>query len=98
MWLFAQEDRVSAQDLLQGLVLMSSGHIYNWLRGEGVDLSQVKFDPTAPTGIYFVQRGFPFRGEARSFIIGKGLLQANSTRKILILSTLQMRRSSTLQA
>jgi len=34
-------------------------YLYNWLRGEGVDVSQIKFDPEAPTGIYFIQRGFP---------------------------------------
>jgi len=33
--------------------------LYNWLRGEGVDVSQIKFDPEAFTGIYFIQRGFP---------------------------------------
>ena len=32
---------------------------YNWLRREGVDVSQIKFDPEAFTGIYFIQRGFP---------------------------------------
>jgi len=39
-------------------------HLYNWLRGEGVDVSQIKFDPAAPTGIYFVQRGFPIPGRS----------------------------------
>jgi len=33
--------------------------IVSWLRGEGVDVSQVKMDRSAQTGIYFVQRGFP---------------------------------------
>ncbi|WP_069807976.1 bifunctional 2-dehydro-3-deoxygluconokinase/2-dehydro-3-deoxygalactonokinase [Vulcanisaeta thermophila] len=36
--------------------------IYNWLRGEGVDVSRIKFDPERPTGIYFVQRGYPLPG------------------------------------
>ncbi len=36
--------------------------IYNWLRGEGVDVSHVKFDPERPTGIYFVQRNYPIPG------------------------------------
>lgn len=31
-------------------------YIYNFLRGEGVDVSQVKFDPAAPTGIFFKER------------------------------------------
>lgn len=33
--------------------------IMSWLRGEGVDTSWLKFDVEAPTGIYFVQRGYP---------------------------------------
>jgi 2-dehydro-3-deoxygluconokinase/2-dehydro-3-deoxygalactonokinase len=33
--------------------------IKSWLRGEGVDTRWVKTDPDAPTGIYFVQRGYP---------------------------------------
>ena len=36
--------------------------IYNWLRGESVDVSHVKFDPERPTGIYFVQRNYPIPG------------------------------------
>ncbi|MCK9221486.1 MAG: sugar kinase [Limnochordia bacterium] len=36
------------------------GHyIVNTLRGEGVDVSQVVFDPTRPTGIYFKERRLP---------------------------------------
>lgn len=34
------------------------------LRGEGVDVSRVKVDPEAPTGIYFVQRHFPVPGQS----------------------------------
>lgn len=41
--------------------------IVNWLRGEGVDVSQIKVDPEAPTGIYFVQRGFPIPSKSRMF-------------------------------
>lgn len=33
--------------------------ILNTLRGEGVDVSMVKVDKDAPTGIYFIQRGYP---------------------------------------
>jgi 2-dehydro-3-deoxygluconokinase/2-dehydro-3-deoxygalactonokinase len=33
--------------------------IENWLRGEGVDTTWLRRDPEAPTGIYFVQRGYP---------------------------------------
>ncbi|MGC8544016.1 MAG: bifunctional 2-dehydro-3-deoxygluconokinase/2-dehydro-3-deoxygalactonokinase [Vulcanisaeta sp.] len=36
--------------------------IYNWLRGEGVDVSHIRFDPERPTGIYFVQRNYPIPG------------------------------------
>jgi len=34
------------------------------LRGEGVDVSRVKVDPEAPTGIYIVQRHFPVPGQS----------------------------------
>ncbi|MEM3715804.1 MAG: sugar kinase [Candidatus Bathyarchaeia archaeon] len=34
-------------------------YILSVLRGEGVDTSRVKVDDEAPTGIYFVQRGYP---------------------------------------
>lgn len=46
--------------------------IINWVRGEGVDVSQVVVDPEAPTGIYFVQRGFPIPGKSRMFYYRKG--------------------------
>ncbi|WP_291767105.1 bifunctional 2-dehydro-3-deoxygluconokinase/2-dehydro-3-deoxygalactonokinase [Caldivirga sp. UBA161] len=36
--------------------------IYEWLRGQGVDVSRIKFDPERPTGIYFVQRSYPVPG------------------------------------
>lgn len=45
--------------------------IYNWLRGEGVDVSQIKFDE-APTGIYFVQRGFPIPNKSSVIYYRKG--------------------------
>jgi len=47
-------------------------YLYNWLRGEGVDVSQVKFDPAAPTGIYFIQRGFPVPGRSSTIYYRKG--------------------------
>ncbi|MEM2824765.1 MAG: sugar kinase [Candidatus Bathyarchaeia archaeon] len=34
-------------------------YILSVLRGEGVDTSRVKVDDEAPTGIYFIQRGYP---------------------------------------
>ncbi|WP_188602359.1 bifunctional 2-dehydro-3-deoxygluconokinase/2-dehydro-3-deoxygalactonokinase [Vulcanisaeta souniana] len=36
--------------------------IYDWLRGEGVDVGHIRFDPERPTGIYFVQRNYPIPG------------------------------------
>lgn len=38
--------------------------IHGFLRGEGVDVSHVVFDPEAPTGLYFVQRGYPMPGKS----------------------------------
>jgi len=34
-------------------------YVLNFLRGEGVDVSRVVVDKEAPTGIYFIQRGYP---------------------------------------
>ncbi|HUS77299.1 MAG TPA: sugar kinase [Patescibacteria group bacterium] len=38
--------------------------IHNFLKGEGVDVSRVRFDPDAPTGLYFVQRDYPLPGKS----------------------------------
>ncbi len=46
--------------------------ILNWVRGEGVDTSQIRVDTDAPTGIYFVQRGFPIPSESKMFYYRKG--------------------------
>jgi len=46
--------------------------IINWVRGEGVDISQIRVDPEAPTGIYFVQRGFPIPSKSRMIYYRKG--------------------------
>jgi 2-dehydro-3-deoxygluconokinase/2-dehydro-3-deoxygalactonokinase len=46
--------------------------ILNWVRGEGVDTSQIRVDTKAPTGIYFVQRGFPIPSESKMFYYRKG--------------------------
>ncbi|BAJ50423.1 2-dehydro-3-deoxygluconokinase [Candidatus Caldarchaeum subterraneum] len=46
--------------------------IINWVRGEGVDISHVKIDPEAPTGIYFVQRGFPIPARSKMFYYRTG--------------------------
>jgi len=57
-------------------------YLYNWLRGEGVDVSQIKFDPTAPPGFTLFKGASQSREGARSFIIEEDLLRANSVRKI----------------
>ena len=46
--------------------------IYNWLRGEGVDVSHIKFDSDRPTGIYFVQRNYPIPGVSDVLYYRKG--------------------------
>lgn len=37
------------------------------LRAEGIDVSRVSVDPEAPTGVYFVQRGYPVQGKTLVF-------------------------------
>lgn len=46
--------------------------VVNFLRGEGVDVSRVKIDDSAPTGIYFIQRHFPVPGESTVFYYRHG--------------------------
>lgn len=46
--------------------------IINFLRGEGIDVSQIKVDSTAPTGIYFIQRHFPVPGKSTTFYYRHG--------------------------
>ncbi len=46
--------------------------ILNFLRGEGVDVSRVKVDGTAPTGIYFIQRHYPVPGKSTVFYYRHG--------------------------
>lgn len=36
------------------------------LRGEGVDVSQIRVDKHGFTGVYFIQRGFSSSGEKQS--------------------------------
>ncbi|TRO49033.1 sugar kinase [Candidatus Bathyarchaeota archaeon] len=49
------------------------GHyIHNFLRGEGVDVSRVTFDPDAPTGLYFVQRDYPMPGKSVVYYYRRG--------------------------
>jgi 2-dehydro-3-deoxygluconokinase len=47
-------------------------YIYNFLRGEGVDVSQVRFDSEAPTGLYFVQRDYPIPGKSVVYYYRRG--------------------------
>ncbi len=42
------------------------------LRGEGVDTSQIEVDKSAPTGVYFIQRGYPRLGKSIMFYYRKG--------------------------
>jgi len=39
------------------------------LRGEGVDVSQIRVDKHGFTGVYFIQRGFPSSGEKQSLLL-----------------------------
>jgi sugar/nucleoside kinase (ribokinase family) len=42
------------------------------LRGEGVDVSQIRTDKQGFTGVYFVQRDFPVPGRSKVFYYRKG--------------------------
>ncbi|AWR95656.1 bifunctional 2-dehydro-3-deoxygluconokinase/2-dehydro-3-deoxygalactonokinase [Acidianus brierleyi] len=42
-----------------------------WLRGKGVDVSHIKFDP-APTGIFFIQRHYPVPHKSNFIYYRKG--------------------------
>lgn len=46
-------------------------YILSVLRGEGVDTSRIKIDD-APTGIYFIQRGYPIPGKSMVFYYRRG--------------------------
>jgi sugar/nucleoside kinase (ribokinase family) len=46
--------------------------IYTTLRGEGIDVSRVKFDDEAPTGIYFAQRHYPVPGRSTVIYYRRG--------------------------
>ena len=51
--------------------------VINFLRGEGVDVSQVKVDKTSPTGVYFIQRHFPVPGKSTVFYYRHGSAASN---------------------
>ncbi|MFP3197788.1 MAG: bifunctional 2-dehydro-3-deoxygluconokinase/2-dehydro-3-deoxygalactonokinase [Sulfolobaceae archaeon] len=43
-----------------------------WLRGKGVDVSQIKIDDSSPTGIFFIQRHYPVPYKSDSIYYRKG--------------------------
>ena len=47
-------------------------YILSILRGEGVDISLIKVDNDAPTGIYFIQRGYPIPGKSSVIYYRRG--------------------------
>lgn len=47
-------------------------YIHGFLRGEGVDVSRVRFDPDAATGLYFVQRDYPMPGKSVVYYYRRG--------------------------
>ncbi|MCS7128920.1 MAG: sugar kinase [Sulfolobales archaeon] len=46
--------------------------VLNFLRGERVDVSRVKVDESAPTGVYFIQRHYPVPGKSTVFYYRHG--------------------------
>ncbi len=58
--------------------------LYNWLRGEGVDVSQIKFDPEGFTGIYFIQRGFPVPGRSSVIYYRRGSAASKITESDIV--------------
>ncbi len=47
-------------------------YILSLLKGEGVDVSRVVVDKEAPTGVYFIQRGYPVPGKSSVLYYRKG--------------------------
>lgn len=47
-------------------------YIHNFLKGEGVEVTKVTFDPGASTGLYFVQRDYPVPGKSVVYYYRKG--------------------------
>jgi len=47
-------------------------YIINVLKSEGIDVSRIKIDKEAPTGIYFIQRGYPIPGRSSVLYYRKG--------------------------
>jgi 2-dehydro-3-deoxygluconokinase len=47
-------------------------YVHNFLKSEGVDVSRVRFDKEAPTGLYFVQRDYPLPGKSVIYYYRKG--------------------------
>jgi len=47
-------------------------YIISLLRGEGLDISRIKFEPEAPNGVYFIQRNYPIPGKSGVLYYRKG--------------------------
>lgn len=55
--------------------------IVDTLRSEGVDVSYVKVDDKAPTGVYFIQRNYPIPGKTAVFYYRKGSAASKLSRE-----------------
>ncbi len=47
-------------------------YVISLLRGEGVDVSRIKFENDAPNGVYFIQRNYPIPGKSSVLYYRKG--------------------------
>jgi sugar/nucleoside kinase (ribokinase family) len=54
-------------------------YIVNILRGEGLDISRIKFEPEAPNGVYFIQRNYPIPGKSSVLYYRKGSAASKMT-------------------
>jgi sugar/nucleoside kinase (ribokinase family) len=54
-------------------------YIINLLRGEGLDISRIKFEHNAPNGVYFIQRNYPIPGKSSVLYYRKGSAASKMT-------------------
>ena len=47
-------------------------YVINLLRGEGLDISKIKYEKEAPNGVYFIQRNYPIPGKSSVLYYRKG--------------------------
>jgi sugar/nucleoside kinase (ribokinase family) len=47
-------------------------YIINLLRGEGLDISKIKYENETPNGVYFIQRNYPIPGKSSVLYYRKG--------------------------